>query len=577
MGWHNPPISWAEYHRRLVGRPSPDDPRSPADGPASTGGPASTDHPASAGGRLSGDGRPGQAAGSSAGGGGQDAPAPASGDRTRRGRRLRALPGPGTGRSGAGGPGLPGPERSGAGQPGGAGAPAAAPPGAFRRAGRARPVPYAELHCHTNYSFLDGASPPEQLAGQAARLGLAGLAVTDHDGFYGVVEFAESARDHGLATVFGAELTLSAAPVESGPNQDPAGEHLLVLARGAEGYRRLSTAISEAHLRGGRKGRPVYDPAQLSELGRGHWWVLTGCRKGAVPAALAAAGAGEAMTDGRDAAERRLRELVDLFGADRVAVELTDHGRPDDDDRNEILAELATRRRLPMVATGNVHYARPADGRLAAALAAVRARCSLDELAGWLPPAPSAFLRSGAEMAARFGAWPGAVESTVDIAADCAFDLRLVAPRLPDFDLPAGVDSEMAYLRELTYQGAKGRYGEPARHPAAYRQIEHELAIIDELGFPATSWWCGTSCGSAPPTASCARAGARRPTPRSATRWASPPPTRSPTTCCSNGSSRRSGTGRRTSTSTSPRTAARRSSSTCTPSTVAGTPRRWRT
>ncbi|GAA1332098.1 error-prone DNA polymerase [Actinocatenispora thailandica] len=345
-------------------------------------------------------------------------------------------------------------------------------------------MPYAELHCHTNYSFLDGASPPEQLAGQAARLGLAGLAVTDHDGFYGVVEFAESARDHGLATVFGAELTLSAAPVESGPNQDPAGEHLLVLARGAEGYRRLSTAISEAHLRGGRKGRPVYDPAQLSELGRGHWWVLTGCRKGAVPAALAAAGAGEAMTDGRDAAERRLRELVDLFGADRVAVELTDHGRPDDDDRNEILAELATRRRLPMVATGNVHYARPADGRLAAALAAVRARCSLDELAGWLPPAPSAFLRSGAEMAARFGAWPGAVESTVDIAADCAFDLRLVAPRLPDFDLPAGVDSEMAYLRELTYQGAKGRYGEPARHPAAYRQIEHELAIIDELGFP---------------------------------------------------------------------------------------------
>ncbi|WP_435829214.1 error-prone DNA polymerase [Actinocatenispora sera] len=397
---------------------------------------------------------------------------PAGGAR-RRDRRLRSLPGTGPAHpvAGALGPAVPDGGR-------------ATPPAAFRRAGRVRPVPYAELHCHTNYSFLDGASPPGQLAGQAARLGLAGLAVTDHDGFYGVVEFAEAARDHGLATVFGAELTLAAAPVASGPNQDPAGEHLLVLARSAEGYRRLSTAISEAHLRGGRKGRPVYDPAQLAELGRGHWWVLTGCRKGAVPAALAAAGPGAAMADGRAAAEARLRELVEMFGADRVAVELTDHDRPDDDDRNEILAELARRHRLPVVATGNVHYARPAGGRLAAALAAVRARCSLDELAGWLPPAGSAFLRSGAEMAARFRSWPGAVESTVDIAADCAFDLRLVAPRLPDFDLPAGVDSEMAYLRRLTYAGAAEHYGEPEQHPGAYRQIEHELAIIDELGFP---------------------------------------------------------------------------------------------
>ena len=405
MGWHNPPISWAEYHRRLVGARTDDPPA----GESST---SRTPEPSDGGG---------------------DAPRP---------------------------------------------------PGAFRRAGRVRSVPYAELHCHTNYSFLDGASPPGQLVDQAALLGLAGLAVTDHDGFYGVVEFAEAAADRGLPTVFGAELTLDAAPVRSGPVPDPAGTHLLVLARGAEGYRRLSTAISEAHLRGGRKGRPVYDPAQLAELGRGHWWVLTGCRKGAVPAELVAAGTGEAMADGRDAAEARLRELTDMFGADRVAVELTDHGHPDDDDRNTLLATLAARCRLPVVATGNVHYARPSDGRLAATLAAVRARCSLDELAGWLPAAGAAFLRSGAEMAARFGAFPGAIESTVDIAADCAFDLRLVAPRLPDFDLPPDVEDEMAYLRKLAYEGADRRYGKPAQKPAAYRQIEHELGIIAELGYP---------------------------------------------------------------------------------------------
>jgi len=95
-------------------------------------------------------------------------------------------------------------------------------------------VPYAELHCHTNFSFLDGASHPEELAEEAARLGLEALAVTDHDGFYGVVRFAEAARAVGLPTVFGAEVTLS-GPV--------AGDHLVVLARGPRGYARLARSV----------------------------------------------------------------------------------------------------------------------------------------------------------------------------------------------------------------------------------------------------------------------------------------------------------------------------------------------
>src|SRR5690606_1662229 len=117
-------------------------------------------------------------------------------------------------------------------------------------------VPYAELHCHTNFSFLDGASHPEELAEEAARLGLEALAVTDHDGFYGVVRFAEAARAVGLPTVFGAEITLS-API--------AGEHLVVLARGPQGYARLARALSTAQLAGG-KGAPRMDLATLADL-----------------------------------------------------------------------------------------------------------------------------------------------------------------------------------------------------------------------------------------------------------------------------------------------------------------------
>ena len=109
---------------------------------------------------------------------------------------------------------------------------------------------YAELHCHSNFSFLDGASHPEELVDSAMRLGLDALALTDHDGLYGVVRFARAAQVLGLPTVFGAELTLAAGAPRTGM-PDPAGTHLVVLARGPEGYARLSRAIAEAFVRAG--------------------------------------------------------------------------------------------------------------------------------------------------------------------------------------------------------------------------------------------------------------------------------------------------------------------------------------
>ena len=119
-------------------------------------------------------------------------------------------------------------------------------------------VDYAELHCHSNFSFLDGASHPEELVQEAVRLGLTGLAMTDHDGFYGVVRFAEAGLELGLPTVFGAELSLDLPTPQNG-EPDPVGAHLLALARGPEGYARLSRVIAEAQLAGQEKGRPVYD------------------------------------------------------------------------------------------------------------------------------------------------------------------------------------------------------------------------------------------------------------------------------------------------------------------------------
>src|SRR3954470_21466022 len=129
-----------------------------------------------------------------------------------------------------------------------------APPAELRAAADA--TPYAELHCHSNFSFLDGASHPEELAEQAARLGLDALALTDHDGLYGVVRFAEAAAAVGLPTVFGGELPLDLPRRSQAGVADPEGRHVLVLARDPAGYARLARIISRAHLDGGEKGLP---------------------------------------------------------------------------------------------------------------------------------------------------------------------------------------------------------------------------------------------------------------------------------------------------------------------------------
>ena len=334
-------------------------------------------------------------------------------------------------------------------------------------------VPYAELHAHSAFSFLDGASTPEELVSEAARLGLRAIALTDHDGLYGVVRFAEAARELGMRTVFGAELSLGNTPRTQEP--DPPGPHLLILARGPEGYRRLSRQLAAAHLAGGEKGKPSYDYDALTEAAGGHWQVLTGCRKGHVQQALS--------TGGSDAAAGALADLVDRFGTDRVSVELTHHGDPIDDERNAALAGLAARFGVGVVATTAAHFAEPTRGRLAMAMAAIRARQSLDDAAGWLTPRGGAHLRSGDEMARLFARCPEVVTAAADLGEQCSFELALIAPRLPPFDTPEG-HTEDSWLRQLVMVGAAGRYGPPASAPAAYAQIERELNVISSLNFP---------------------------------------------------------------------------------------------
>ncbi|MCB1031405.1 MAG: error-prone DNA polymerase, partial [Acidimicrobiales bacterium] len=346
--------------------------------------------------------------------------------------------------------------------------------------------PYAELHCHTNFSFLSGASHPEELVEEALRLGLDALAVTDLNGLYGVVRFAEAARQVSMPTVFGVELTLDGPLDPPVGDPDPPGERIVILARNPNGYASLARAISQAQL-GGKKGAPQATletlAGQTSEYGEGNWAVLTGGSKGPLTKAL--------YQEGPAAAGRALDQLVDAFGRDHVHVELWDHGDPLDSSRNDALSQMAIKRNVGVVATNNVHYATPGRGRLATALAAVRARRSLSEMDPWLPGGQGAYLRSGAEQHRRFSRYPGVVHAAGELAGNCVFDLRLVAPKLPPFPCPDGL-SEMDFLRRLVTKGAsrRERYGPeptdlsgPSFAQRAWRQIHHELAVIEALGF----------------------------------------------------------------------------------------------
>jgi len=328
----------------------------------------------------------------------------------------------------------------------------------------------------------------------AHALGLSALALTDRHGFYGVVRFAQAARDTRVRTVFGAEVSCSGAARGSAPQSAATGDDtfgdLVVIADGPAGYVALSQALTDGQLRGS-KSNPIFDVESLAQRVGGECFVLTGTHDGPLARGMRDdLRRDRAASDGAHRARRSLELLIDAFGRDRVLVEVWNHGDPLDVWRNDALVALATGCGVGAVATNDVSYATPGDHVLACALAAVRHRCSLDELDPRLPPAAGACLRSGAEQHRRFARYPGVVDRAVEIARATAFDLSLIAPRLPPFPCPDGL-SEIQFLRRLVEAGGRRRYGERplgahedlSLRSRAWRTIDHELAVIEQLGF----------------------------------------------------------------------------------------------
>ena len=321
---------------------------------------------------------------------------------------------------------------------------------------------YAELHCHSNYSFREGASSIEELLTRAVELDYRSIALTDHDNLCGAMQFARVARSLDLQPITGAEVTLKG------------GAHLTLLAETRKGYGNLCRLISYAHIAGDRRN-PELDPKYLPDHAEGII-LLTGCPGGRVPSLL--------MDERADQAELEARKYLQWFGPDNVFVELQRNLVYGDTQRNKRLVQLARELGVGVVATNNVHYHVPGRHRLQDALVAVRHNKSLDETHRERRPNASFYLKSPAEMEALFEGIPEAVENSVRIAERCAFDLtRNLGYRFPDYPVPERYTPQ-SYLEKLCIEAAPRRYGSVT--PRVRERLDEEFRLIkrhDLAGF----------------------------------------------------------------------------------------------
>ena len=319
-------------------------------------------------------------------------------------------------------------------------------------------MPYTELHAHSAYSFLDGASQPEELAARAAELGYTALALTDHDGIYGSLEFAHAAKHFGVRPITGAELTLDG------------GSHVTLLVESPQGYANLCRLITDAHARTRPKeGReplpPSLDPRRLEQLNDG-LVCLSGCARH-----------GLAVHDPNMAAR-----IARAFGRDRFFVEIQRPYERGDVRRNAALRDLAETLKVHTVATGDVHAHDARRAALQDVLVAIRCRTSLDGCERERRGNHESVLAAPLDMLDRFPDDRDAAVRTVELAERLTFDLtQELGYRYPDFS--DGAEPAIVQLRTVCEHAFAERYANLNGHKRRVRErLEEELLLIDELG-----------------------------------------------------------------------------------------------
>ena len=335
-------------------------------------------------------------------------------------------------------------------------------------------VPFVHLHCHTEYSLLDGAIRTKDLVAKAAACGMPAVAITDHGNLYGAIEFYLAAERAGIRPIIGCEAYVAPNSLRerNASTGKEAAFHLTLLATDADGYRNLVKLVTAAHLEGFYY-KPRIDKDLLA-IHSGGLIALSGCLKGEINSKL--------LSGDFAGAKRVAGEYREMLGRENFFIELHDHGLEAERRCNPGLVRIAGDLGLDLVAANDVHFLEREHHEAHDVMLCIGTGAMVfDEKR--MRYAPELYFKSGEEMAALFSEFPNALGNTVRIAERCELKLEFDQPKYPAFEVPAGVSREK-FFRELCWRGLAERYGARAESDAELRQrLEYEISIIEKTGF----------------------------------------------------------------------------------------------
>ena len=336
------------------------------------------------------------------------------------------------------------------------------------------PAEFAHLHVHSQYSLLDGAVKVKDLVKRVSAASMKSVALTDHGNMFGAISFYKAAKEVGVTPILGCELEV----VAGGHSH-----HLPLLASSLEGYKNLVWLVSRGHVQpepSAPAGVPAVSLDDVATHTKG-LVAMTGCMGGVVAQRI--------LEEGALAGERVLSRLKEVFEPGALYVELQDHGLPEQPVLNGLLVDMARRMELPLVATNDVHYAEASDAEAHLYLSCIKTGRSAAEAKERHHGSSEMYLKSPAEMAARFSSHPEAVKATLAIAERCAIKLKLGEPMLPSFQVPDGYDTE-GYFRHVAKEGLLTRFaelekvGKKVNREAYMARLQMELDVIAKMNFP---------------------------------------------------------------------------------------------
>ena len=341
---------------------------------------------------------------------------------------------------------------------------------------------YVEMHSVSAFSFLDGASLPEQLIERAVELEMPAMALLDRNGVYGSARFHTSAKINGIRAHVGAKVAVSSfgscltPPVWVPHQHKPEPPSLPLLCESRKGYQNLCQLITQFKMRETTKKEGAANFCDLEQYASG-LVCLTGGDEGPLAAAL--------MRGGEEAGREAVERLVSIFGCGHVYVELQRHREREQEWRNQAALSIAQSLKLPVIATNGVRYATGYDREVQDLFTAIRHHVQLDQAGRLLALNSQRHLRPAREMAALFRDIPGAIENTVELSSRLQFELSDLGYEFPHYPVPDGETMD-SFLQKRVAEGVQRRYGPKNDRDLmerAKKQVEHELALIAKLGF----------------------------------------------------------------------------------------------